>query len=209
MDPDNFTTLNIDENFDEAIQLACDLFFSGKIFIYPTDTIYGMGCNPKIRTAVQRIIDIKGREESKYFIWLISDIESMLNYASIEFDNQLELLEKIWPGPVSIILNLNNRARELFFQDSAAFRVPDSNFCTKLLQEIKLPLISTSVNKSNEIPMNNPVEIINEFKDVDAVFYSDKETLSVTSTIIDFRYEKPVLVREGAIKFVEFLAKFN
>ncbi len=200
---------NIDEKIEESVQAAYKLFFSGKIFIYPTDTIYGIGCNPEIKIAVQRITDIKGRDEYKKFIFLISDLENLLNFAEVTTQKQLAFLKLIWPGPVSVILNLNSRAKKLLDQEEAAFRIPRNIFCQKLLKKIKLPLISTSVNRSGQEPLNNPEAIKKEFYDVDAIFYSEQKSLPAASTIIDLRCEKPVLVREGAINFVELFEKFK
>jgi len=201
---------NIGEQFDNSIIAASELFFAGKIFIYPTDTIYGIGGNPFNASSVKGINGIKGREEAKQFIWLISDIENLLNYIEIDFEIKLDFLKKIWPGPVSVILKLNSRSKELVGYDTAAFRIPDNIFCSKLLNEISLPLISTSVNRSGQDILND----INEIKDVfteyvDALFYSKKKIMPVASTIIDLRGENPELIREGGIKFVELLDKFN
>jgi L-threonylcarbamoyladenylate synthase len=204
------TAYNIDEQFDNSIIAASELFFSGKIFIYPTDTIYGIGGNPFNNNSVKRINDIKGREKAKQFIWLISDIENLLNYIEIDFEIQLEFLKKIWPGPVSVILKLNSRSKELVGYETAAIRIPDNIFCKKLLNEISLPLISTSVNKSGQKILNDIKEIKDVFnEDADALFYSNKKIMHIASTIIDLKREKPVLIREGAVKFVELLDKFN
>jgi len=200
---------NIDEKIEESVQASYKLFFSGNIFIYPTDTIYGIGCNPEIKNAVQRITGIKGRHEYKKFIWLISDLENLLNFAEVTSQKQIAFLKLIWPGPVSVILNLNKKVKKLFEQETAAFRIPGNTFCQKLLKKIKLPLISTSVNRSGQEPLNNPEEIKKEFSEVDAIFYSEQKSLPVSSTIIDLRYEQPVLVREGAINFVELFDKFK
>jgi L-threonylcarbamoyladenylate synthase len=140
---------------------------------------------------------------------LISDLENLLNFAEVTSQKQLAFLKLIWPGPVSVILNLNSRAKKLLDQEEAAFRIPRNIFCQKLLKKIKLPLISTSVNRSGQEPLNNPEAIKKEFYEVDAIFYSEQKSLPAASTIIDLRCEKPVLVREGAINFVELFEKFK
>jgi len=90
-----------------------------------------------------------------------------------------------------------------------AFRIPNNKFCIKLLENIKMPLISTSVNYSGQEPLNSPDIIIQEFgKEVDAVFYSEKKSYFIASTIIDLSSEKPLLVREGKIKFEEIIKHY-
>jgi L-threonylcarbamoyladenylate synthase len=101
--------VNTYENPESALILAAELFHSGKIFIYPTDTIYGIGGNPFDENVVTRISDIKGRNEKKQFIWLLSDFDSLMNYTDIIYETHLDFLQKIWPAPVTVILNLNER----------------------------------------------------------------------------------------------------
>ena len=210
MQGDQKKTINIEENPDLALMLAVELFRSGKVFIYPTDTIYGLGGNPLDDLVVKRINEIKGRDEKKHFIWLLSDIEKVLNYAEIVNENHLEFLQKIWPAPVTVILNLNERTKEVVKQETAAIRIPQNDFCLKLLKEISRPLISTSVNRSGNDPINQIEKIINDFsQDVETIFFSSQAQGNVYSTIIDLTSEQPKLIREGSIKFVELLQNFT
>jgi len=210
MQGDQKKTINIEENPDLALMLAVELFRSGKVFIYPTDTIYGLGGNPLDDLVVKRINEIKGRDEKKHFIWLLSDIEKVLNYAEIVNENHLEFLQKIWPAPVTVILNLNERTKKVAKQETAAIRIPQNDFCLKLLKEISRPLISTSVNRSGNDPINQIEKIINDFsQDVETIFFSSQAQGNVYSTIIDLTSEQPKLIREGSIKFVELLQNFT
>ena len=203
-------TINIDEHPKLSLILATELFQSGKIFIYPTDTIYGIGGNPFDKNVVSRISSIKGREEKKQFIWLISDIDNLLNYVELNYENQLDFLQKIWPGPVSVVLNVNERTKKVTDLQTIAVRIPNNNFCQMLLKEIKLPLISTSVNRSSQSPINELEKIMQDFgKDVDAIIYHNALIQAYSSTILDLTEEKPKLIREGSIKFVELLKNFD
>jgi L-threonylcarbamoyladenylate synthase len=210
MQADQKKLINIEENPDSALMLATELFHSGKVFIYPTDTIYGIGGNPFDEFVVKRIADIKGRDEKKQFIWLLSDIDNVMNYAEIVFENHLEFLQKIWPAPVTAILNLNERTKKIINQETAAIRIPQNDFCLKFLKEISRPLISTSVNRSGNYPINQIEQIINDFsQDVDAIIFSSQSPEKTSSTIIDLTSSNLKLIREGSIKFVELLEKFN
>ena len=202
--------INIDDDLDSAVALAAELFRSGKVFIYPTDTIYGIGGTPFDEKVVNRIIDLKRREESKKFIWLLPDLEKVLNYVEIIYEDHLEFLNRIWPAPVTVIVNLNNRTAEIIQQKTVAVRVPQNDFCLKLLNEISRPLISTSVNISRNIPLANIDTIIQNFsKAVDAIFFNRATFRNISSTIIDLTSKKPKLVREGSIKFVELLQNLS
>lgn len=210
MEGKKLKSIYIDELFEKSVTFAKELFFTGKIFIYPTDTIYGLGGNPFNREAVRRINDIKGRDKSKQFIWLVSDLDVIMNYAEINYESHLQFLKSIYPASVSVILNLNKKTIDSVSYNSAAFRIPDQNFCTMLLSGINLPLISTSVNKSGQNALNDYNAIEKEFsEDVDALFYTKSKIKPIASTIIDLTAEKPKLIREGTIKFVDLLEKFN
>jgi len=202
--------INIDENPDSAIIIAAELFHAGKIFIYPTDTIYGIGGNPFDENVVGRISDIKGRNEKKQFIWLLSDFENLMNYVEITSEIHLDFLQKIWPAPVTVILKLNERIKEVTNQDSIAVRIPQNDFCLKLLKEISRPLISTSVNRGGQDPLNQIDQIVNNFlQDVDAIFFNSETIEKKSSTIMDLTSKQPKLIREGSIKFVELLKNFS
>jgi L-threonylcarbamoyladenylate synthase len=202
--------INIDKNFDESINIASELFLKGSVFIYPTDTIYGFGGNPFNEIAIKRIGEIKGKVNWRRYIFLISDIEMLKQYADVSSEKYLDFLLSIWPNPVSVILKFNEKYQELLKSETGAFRIPNHRFCKKLIDELKMPLVSTSVNRTGNEPLNDPSQIIQEFSnEVDTIFYSDKKSFFEASTLIDLSKSEPILVREGKIKFVELMKKLN
>jgi L-threonylcarbamoyladenylate synthase len=201
---------DIDEQPEVSLTSAVDLYHSGKIFIYPTDTIYGIGGNPFDKKVVQRVSKIKGRDDEKKFIWLISDLNKLFDYVDIGNENHINFLQRIWPGSVSVILNLNKRTSENVNMDTVAIRIPYNQFCNKFLTEIRQPLISTSVNLSGQEPLDSVEMIIEKFSSlVDAVYYTREQLPRTYSTIIDLTASEPKLIREGSIKFVELLNHFS
>ncbi len=202
--------INIDKDFQRAVEEAARLYESGEVFVYPTDTIYGFGCNPFNDHATEMIDTIKERKQEKRYILLIDSIDTLNNYVEFRNDNQKDFLNKIWPGPVSAVLNLNARMHSKLNYFTAAFRIPENKFCKELLASIKLPLVSTSVNRRDEKPLNDYKEIARMFGDkISAIFYTDKPGTVTASTLIDLTGEEPVLLREGKIKFVELMKKFG
>ncbi|GBD87911.1 threonylcarbamoyl-AMP synthase [bacterium BMS3Abin03] len=202
--------INIETDFESAVNEAVKLYENGNVFIYPTDTIYGFGCNPFIREAVDKITGLKARETKKRYILLADSIETVLKYVHLQNEKQPGFLKRIWPNPVSIVLRLNDKYRNVFNHSTAAFRIPDDKFCLSVLSKIKLPMVSTSVNKKDRLPLNNIDKIKNEFdKLVDVIFYTEKQALNYASTLIDLTRDKPVLLREGKIKFVDLIKKFG
>lgn len=202
--------INIDTEFHIALKQASKVYFEGGVFIYPTDTIYGFGANPFNEEAVNRINEIKGREAGKWYILLIDGINNLLKYVDLKSEKDMDFLISIWPNPVSVILNLNSKTRSILKRDTAAFRIPNNRFCQKLLSDLKMPLISTSVNKNTHPPITEPSLIKEIFaSDVDAIFYTNKKSFFDASTIINLCDAELKIVREGKIKFETLLAKYE
>jgi len=206
----NADIINIDDNFDNSIQKAKELYLAGSVFIYPTDTIYGFGANPFNNDAVKTITDIKRRDEGKKYILLIDSIENLLKYVEIQSEKHLDFLLAIWPNPVSVVLRLNSKTSAIFGTETAGFRIPNHRFCQKLTSELKMPLISTSVNRSNNPPVIEPSLIKDEFSsEVDAVFFTHKKSFISASTLIDLSSCEPKLLREGKLKYEDLIQNFK
>jgi L-threonylcarbamoyladenylate synthase len=202
--------INVDFDIKFAVSEAKKIFDSGGIFIYPTDTIYGFGCNPFNDTALQKLNSIKGREEQKPYIFLIDSVSTLLNYIDIDDDQITALLKNIWPNPISFILKLNYKTRNLLKYDVAAFRIPNNTYCLDLLSEIKTPLVSTSVNFRNQHPLTDYHSINNEFADrVDAIFFMNENENTGASTLVDLTKKPPKILREGKINFMELWQKLS
>lgn len=200
----------IENHLNRVIPIAKQLYLEGKVFVYPTDTIYGFGGDPFNKKAASKISKIKTREASKNYILLIDSLTSLLNYVEIRKEAHLDFLLSIWPNPVSVVLKLNSEKRKKLGVETAAFRIPNHIFCKRLLNSIKMPLISTSVNRSSEIPLNDPELILQEFEgEIDALFYTRKKIFGTASTLIDLTGEEPVLLREGKIKFSEIMNRLR
>ena len=205
----NAEIINIDKKLDASVSKAKKYYLEGTVFIYPTDTIYGFGANPFNEDAVKRINYIKGREETKQYILLVDRIDTLTKYVDIHNEKHLDFLLAIWPNPVSVVLNLNKRTQSILKQDTAAFRIPHQRFCLKLLEQISMPLISTSVNRADMEPLTEITLIKDIFNsEVDAIFYTEKKLFFKASTLIDLSNSHPVLLREGRIKFEDLLEKF-
>ena len=98
----------------------------------------------------------------------------------------------------------------MYKNDSAAFRIPDNEFCVRLLKKIKLPLVSTSVNRSDSLPLTEYSPIVKKFGNwVEAVFYSEKLRGKEASALVDLRENYPKMLRYGKINIIELWEKLN
>jgi len=152
---------------------------NGKIFIYPTDTVYGIGCNALVKEAVLKIREIKKREQKPFSIIAPS-------FGWIERNCIIDVdLKKYFPGPYTVILKKKNKNFLSYVSegDTIGVRIPNHKF-TKRIQFSGVPFITTSVNFSGEKPANKieeiPQEIINQ---VDFIFNSG-ELSGKPSTIV-------------------------
>lgn len=201
--------INTNINLEQAVEAAAGAYSSGGVFVYPTDTIYGFGGDPFNSHAVETINKIKGRDESKRFIQLVDSIDTLSEYVQLENNRYRQLLENIWPNPVSVILPLKEIYAGRLGTGTVAYRIPNERFCTALLSHLRAPIISTSVNRSGSNALNDAGLIAAEFGDsIDLLCSSDSEgekvqsAPAVASTIIDLTgNDGPVLIREGSISF--------
>ena len=170
---------------------------------YPTETVFGLGGNALSENLIQKIYDLKHREEKKPFIVLIKDIHMLKKY-SVNIDQKtLLVLRHFWPGPLSVILKSKNIPKQL--QNSCgetAFRHSSLKFLQTLFKKIEVPLISTSANHSGKEALFNSHDIKINFKDASLMIVEDtikKNTLP--STLIKITSDRIELLRSGAIDF--------
>ncbi|NWF87990.1 MAG: threonylcarbamoyl-AMP synthase [Ignavibacteriaceae bacterium] len=200
----------VEEELENSILHAKKIYFEGGVFVYPTDTIYGLGANPFNEDAVEKVNSIKGRSKDKSYILLVDCIDTLSKYVELYSENHLDFLLSIWPNPVSVVLKLNRKSRSVLGIETAAFRIPNHRFCQKLIAELQMPLISTSVNRGGNPPLNHPELIKQEFSsEVSGIFYSNKNYVEKASTLIDLTGSELKLLREGKIKFQELIKKFQ
>jgi len=152
------------EDFKEDIRNAVNTMRKGGIILYPTDTIWGLGCDATMEEAVQRVFQIKKREESKSMLCLVDAPGRLGNYVDIP-DMTWDLLDAA-SRPMTIIYpNARNIAPSLIAEDgSAGFRLCNDPFCVRLCQTLRHPIVSTSANISGQEAARFFAEIDEEIK---------------------------------------------
>lgn len=159
--------INLNKITKQKIGLIVDFLKQGKIIVYPTDTIYGLGCKAGDKKALNKIYRIKKREKKKPLLVLISDFKMLRKYLLVD-KKQEAYLRKVWPGPISVILNKKKLLPdELSARKSGvAVRLPKSRFLTKMIREVGEPIVSTSLNLSGKKPLENASNLAGYFKNI-------------------------------------------
>lgn len=189
----------------EGIGKASKIIKSGGIVIFPTDTVYGIGCNPYNKEAVQKIYKIKSREISKSLPILAfsKDVAAKI----VEFDKDSEkVAQKIWPGPLTLILKLTDEKLKasLNVSDKIAIRVPKHKCTLELLEKCNF-VIGTSANISGTGSFKNPQECYQNIHGFDLFLDGGAITSGGESTIIEFEEGKLKIHREGVLTRKEIL----
>lgn len=187
----NFNKIN-----QEKIGLIVDYLKRGLVIAYPTDTVYGLGCDAKNAEAIKRINKIKGEKRSKPLLILISDFQMLKKYCFVNLE-QIEYLEKIWPGPVTVILKRRpNLPVELTGGlNSLAVRLPKNDFLIKIINETGFPIVSTSLNKKGDKPLANAQNLEKYFKYLpDLIIDAGEYKRTKPSRLVDIRDMKNIKV---------------
>lgn len=189
----------------EGIEKASKIIKSGGIVVFPTDTVYGIGCDPYNKEAIQKIYKIKSRESSKSLPILAFSKEVATKIA--EFDKNAEkIAEKIWPGPLTLILKLTDEKLKasLNIDNKIAIRVPKHQCTLELLEKCDF-LVGTSANISGMGPFRNPEECYQNIQDFDLFLDGGTITSGGESTIIEFEEGKLKIHREGVLTRKEIM----
>ena len=152
-------------NFENDIKSCISILKSGGIILYPTDTVWGLGCDATNKEAVAKIFSVKERIESKSMIMLVSSINEIPKYCNSSIE-ETESITKDYTKPTTIIYqNAKNIASNLINQDGTiAIRIVKDEFCRQLIVEYGKPIVSTSSNISGQPTPSNFMEIEEEIK---------------------------------------------
>ena len=189
----------------EGIEKASQIVSSGGIVIFPTDTVYGIGCNPYNKKAVEKIYKIKSRDIMKSVPVLTYSIKTAEKI--VEFDQfTKKIVEKFWPGPLTVILKVTDEKikKSLHLENKIAIRVPDHKCTLELLKKCNF-LVGTSANISGDLPHTDPEECLKNLKNYDIFVDSGIITSKGESTIIEIENEQIKIIREGSLTEDEIL----
>jgi L-threonylcarbamoyladenylate synthase len=197
----------IEPDSEEARAAAAKIIERGGIIAFRTDTFYGLGADPLNRTAVQRIKELKGREDAKPILLLISDLSQVARFLVERSHIFNTLAQEHWPGPLTLI----GQARAELPQELTAgtgtigLRLPDDDFVTKIVRACGGALTATSANVSGQPASRSAAEVAGFFPvGIDLILDGGETEVSEASTVVDVSGASARLVREGRIKREQF-----
>lgn len=192
--------LHPDNPQPRTVRTVVESIQQGGVVIYPTDTIYGLGCDIFQQKAIERICRIKNIQPHKAQLSFICyDLSDLSKYAKNISTPVYRLLRSHLPGPYTFILHASREVPKILKskKDTIGIRIPQNNICRSIVKELGHPIISTTL----------PGEMVEEYTDPEIIFENFKSLVDIVvdggpggivpSTIIDCTSDDPVLIREG------------
>ena len=198
--------MNIHPADTENIGKAAEIIRNGGVAVYPTETVYGIGCNPRNREACERVIQVKGREGKPLPI-ICGNMKSAED-AAIFNDTARKLSSHFWPGPLMLILEVRGSYPHAVTQGNKTIglRIPGSDIARRLAAESGGCIVSTSANKSGQPAATSAREVWNQLGDmVDMILDGGPSPESGGSTILDLSGKIPKILRIGPISEDEIM----
>jgi tRNA threonylcarbamoyl adenosine modification protein (Sua5/YciO/YrdC/YwlC family) len=201
--------INPDKPQENEIQKVVEVLKDGGVIIYPTDTVYALGCDIYNTKAIEKIAHLKKLDPQKaLFTFICSDISDVSKYVLPIPNPIFKTIKQLIPGPYTFILNANSNVPKILKQNrkTIGVRVADNNITRQIIQKLGNPILSSSlIDENNEITeyYTDPKDIYLQYKDkVDLIIDGGFGNV-VPSTILDCTKEKIELIREGAGKWNE------
>ena len=179
-----------------------DCLRNGGLVIYPTDTVYGLGCDIFNKSAVEKICRLKGvKLEKMNFSFICYDLSHISDYTLNVDTRTYKLMKRCLPGPFTFILKANNAIPKLFKNNkkTVGIRVPDNDIARMIVQELGNPIITTSVHHEDDIIdyITDPNAIYERYEKIVDIVIAGGIGGYKPSTIIDCTGEEPIIVRDG------------
>lgn len=196
-----FIKIYEDNPNESAVKRVVEILRNGGLVIYPTDTVYGLGCDITNIKALEKVAKIKGiKLEKANLSFICSDLSHLSDYVKQIDTSTFKLLKRALPGAYTFILPGNNDLPKVFKnKKTVGIRVPDNNIIRAIVKELGNPIISTSIHDDDEIVeySTDPELIFEKWQNqVDAVI-DGGYGYNIPSTIVDLSGYEPVVVREG------------
>jgi len=188
------------------INKAVEVLRNGGVIIYPTDTVYGIGCDIFNREALERVYDIKHEAGTKLFSFMCPDLKDISKYAKVS-DYAYKMMKKLLPGPYTFVLPAAREVPKKLWtkRKTVGIRVPNNNIALSLVKELGNPIISTSVTNRKGDVLYDPEEIKFIFNLNVDLMLSTGPLNGQPSSIIDLSTDEAEIIRAGAGDVSDFI----
>jgi tRNA threonylcarbamoyl adenosine modification protein (Sua5/YciO/YrdC/YwlC family) len=188
---------------ERQIQKITDALRDGAIMLYPTDTVYAIGCDLTVKSAVQKVRQIKQLSNDKPLTFLCPSLSNIASYAIVT-DIAYRFIKRLIPGPYTFILPASKAVPKLVMEPkrkTTGIRVPEQQVCLAIMSALNNPIISTSAHIDDDDELEGPMEKAVLFdhldKIVDIIIDDDSDPGNQVSTMIDLTDEEPTVMRQG------------
>lgn len=182
---------------------------SGALVAFPTETVYGLGCNPFDKEAVRRVYEIKGRPSGRPLPLLVSSKSQVSELASEISDAAMKLMERFFPGALTLILKRSKKVPDevCAYTDKVGVRCPKHNIPLALITACGTPLATPSANLSGHISPTDADEVLRQLGGrIEFVIDGGKTSIGIESTVVDMTVDPPKVVRLGSVSIEEIEA---
>jgi tRNA threonylcarbamoyl adenosine modification protein (Sua5/YciO/YrdC/YwlC family) len=186
----------------QQLEKITEILRKGGVIIYPTDSVYGIGCDIFNHKAIERVARLKGvKPEKANFSIICHDLSHISDYTKPINNTVFKLIKKNLPGPFTFILNANNKVPSIFQSNkkTVGIRVPNNNILLEIINDFGNPLVNTSVHdEDNIIEYTTDPELIHEkYKDLVDLVIDGGYGKHTASTIVDCTTSEPEILRQG------------
>jgi tRNA threonylcarbamoyl adenosine modification protein (Sua5/YciO/YrdC/YwlC family) len=195
-------SLNTANPQQRLINMAVEIVNKGGVIIFPTDSVYALGCSANNNKAIERVCRILGKKPEKANLSLIcKDLSNLSEYTTPINTSTFKIMRRALPGPFTFVLKANSSVPKIFKANkkTVGIRVPDNTICQALLGQLEFPLVSASVHSEDEILdyITEPDDIYDKYKKLIDVMLDGGVGDNQPSTVVDFTDVVPTIMRQG------------
>jgi tRNA threonylcarbamoyl adenosine modification protein (Sua5/YciO/YrdC/YwlC family) len=180
------------------VRIVGDTLKQGGVIAYPTDTIYGIGCDIFNRKGVKKIYQIKQRDPRKPFSFICADLSEVANYAQVS-NAAFKIMKRHLPGPYTFVLEASRVVPDLLTtkQKTVGIRIPNNQIALQIVRELGHPLVTTSANLSGEDNFSDPADIEQKLGKMLDLVVDGGSLAGDSSTVISLVNDRVEVLREG------------
>ncbi len=177
---------------------VAEILRSDGVIIYPTDTVYGLGCDINSRKALEKVRRIKKMDNKRHITFVFADLKQIADYAQVT-DNAYRILRRFLPGPYTFVLRATKLVPRIVLtkRNEVGIRIPDNEVARALVDEMGNPILSSSVRMPDEQLLDDPREIDKIYKGRVDLVIDGGTFLPEPSSIVSLLDDTPTVLREG------------